>query len=343
MEKEAYEQPHTMRTILNTYIRENGWIDFEVPKGINQIVIVASGSSYHSAWFGADLLGSVAHLQARAIYSSEFLLQPEIAHSDDVLYVFITQSGETTDTNQAMARVKEYGLKTLAVTNKKDSSIWKSADYKINLLAGEEKSVAATKTFTAQLLCMALLAFKYAAINDVDINPYLDQIETLPEKLNATLALRPEIKEAALFLAKSESIAVSAEGTSYAIAKETALKVRETSYINANAAILGEFMHGHVAVLNNKKIPLICVETGDLKHQAIKNLNKIFADYETNLVLIGNANPQVKTKFNLNISCESQIVKAFCVTVIAQLLALEIATKLGRNVDMPNGLVKVVV
>jgi glucosamine 6-phosphate synthetase-like amidotransferase/phosphosugar isomerase protein len=102
-------------------------------------------------------------------------------------------------------------------------------------------------------------------------------------------------------------------------------------------------MHGHLAVFNNKKVPLIYIETNDLSHKAIKNLNKINDDYSPNLIIIGNPNSQVKTKFNLNVPCENKIAKAFCVAVIVQLLALEIALKLKRNIDKPKGLDKVVV
>jgi glucosamine--fructose-6-phosphate aminotransferase (isomerizing) len=337
MELEIFEQPQILNGILNTYIRENGWIDLDVPKNIDKIVLVASGSSYHCARFAADLFGQLAHIEARAIYSSEFLLKSEIPRTADILYIFVTQSGETSDTNQALARAKEYKLQTLAITNKKDSTIWNAADYKINCQAGEEKSIAATKSFTAQMLCLTLLVLKYAALKGIDI----DEIDTMP--LEAVFEMRPQIKAAAEFLAKHESIVVSADGISYALAKEAALKIQETSYVNANAIILGEFMHGHLAVLNNKKVPLIYIETNDLSHKAIKNLNKITADYAPNLIVIGNPNSQVKTKFTLNVPCESPIAKVFCIAVIAQLLALEIALKLDRNVDKPKGLDKVVV
>ncbi len=368
METELFEQPKIMRTILNSYIREDGQIDFDVPGDIERVVLVASGSSYHSAWFAAELFGRVAQMEARAMYSGEFLFRAEVPHSPGTLYVFITQSGETADTNQALARVsrgheptsgepdgagpfkaneqdaraKEYNLPTLAVTNKKDSTIWLAADYKINTIAGEEKSIAATKTFTSQMLCLALLALKYAANKGIDINNYLDELDTLPAALDSVLAIRDQIKETAAFLAKSDGIAVVADGISYAVAQEAALKIRETTYINSNPMILGEFMHGHVAVLNNKKIPLLYVETGDLSYTSIRNLNKITVDYAPNLVLIGNPNSQVRHKFNLNVPCESQLVKMFCTTVTAQLLALETALKLKRNVDAPAGLSKVV-
>lgn len=135
---------------------------------------------------------------------------------------------------------------------------------------------------------------------------------------------------------------MTADGISYALAKEASLKIKETSYINIIAMILGEFMHGHVAVLNNKE-PLVYITDCDLSYTAIKNLNKIKEDYNPPIIIIGNTNEKVETEFNINVDCESEIVKSFCIVVISQLLALEIARLLGRNVDKPKGLHKVVV
>jgi glucosamine--fructose-6-phosphate aminotransferase (isomerizing) len=276
------------------------------------------------------------------MYSSEFLLKAEVPRASDILYVFVTQSGETSDTNKALNRAKEFGMRTFAVTNKKDSTIWQAADYKINCRAGEEKSIAATKTMTSQMLALTLLVLRFAQTLGKDVYEIIDQLKLLPEQIQRTFDLKPQIKKLAGFLARYKSIVVSADGISYALAKEAALKIKETSYINANAIILGEFMHGHLAVLN-KKYPLVYIETGDLSYTAIKNLNKITADYKTPLCIIGNANEKVQAKFNINVNCENEIVKSLCIVVIEQLLALETAYKLGRNVDKPKGLEKVVV
>ena len=107
------------------------------------------------------------------------------------------------------------------------------------------------------------------------------------------------------------------------------------------SSILGEFMHGHVAVLNNRPAH-IHIAIDELNYTAIKNLNKIKEDYKSPLCVIGCSNEKITTKFHLNVSCESPIVKSFCLIVIIQLLALEIATCLHRNVDKPHGLNKVV-
>ena len=341
MEEEIFEQAIVLENLLSAHLGADNSILFEIPEDIRKVVLVASGSSYHCARYAADLFGNIADIEAGAIYSSEFLLKSAVPHGNDFLYVFITQSGETSDTNKALNKAKEYGMKTLCITNKKDSTIWQAADYKIDCLAGEEKSIAATKSLTTQMLCSTLLVLKYALKKNIDILPYIEQLKTLPKFIRETYLLHEQIKEIAKPLSEFKNLVVTADGISYAIAKEASLKIKETSYINVYSSILGEFMHGHVAVLNNK-MAQIHISVDDLSYTAIKNLNKIQEDYDPMLCIIGNSNEKVSADFKINIDCESLIVKAFCLVVVIQLLALEIAKKLKRNVDKPHGLNKVV-
>ena len=269
------------------------------------------------------------------------MLKSAVPHEDTILYVFITQSGETSDTNSALKKAKEYGMRTLCITNKKGSSIWENSDFQINCLAGEEKSIAATKSLTAQMMCCTLLVLKYAAHKGIDITPYLDQLRTLPNSIDETYKLHPQIKKTAKFLSKYKNLVITADGISYALAKEASLKIKETSYINVYSNILGEFMHGHLAVLNNKQA-FIYISIDEMNYTAIKNLNKIKDEYKSPLCIIGCSNEKIKTKFHLDINTESTIVKSFCLVVIIQLLALETAKCLHRNVDKPHGLNKVV-
>lgn len=341
METEIFEQANVLENLLNTHVNDNNYILFDIPTDIQKVVIVASGSSYHCARFAADLFGNIAGIEARAIYSSEFLLKSAVPHENDILYVFITQSGETSDTNSALKKAKELDMRTLCITNKKGSTIWEASDFKIDCCAGEEKSIAATKSLTTQMLCCTLLVLKYAAHKGIDIAPYINELKTLSQFIEKTYELHLQIREVAKFLSKFKNIVITADGISYAIAKESSLKIKETSYINVYSNILGEFMHGHVAVLNNKPA-MIHISINELSYTAIKNLNKIEEDYNPPLCLIGYSNDKINPKFHIDIDCESEIVKSFCIVVIAQLLALNIATTLGRNVDKPHGLNKVV-
>lgn len=341
METEIFEQSEILTHLYDMYVSDSGDILCEVPSGIEHIVFVASGSSYNSARFAADLFGQVANIEARAIYSSEFLLKAAIPHAADILYVFITQSGETSDTNKALNKAKQFGVTTLCITNKKDSTIWQASDFKMDCHAGEEKSIAATKSLTAQMFCLTVLVLKYAKMRGIDITPYLKDLKNIGANIENTYNLRPQIKLLAKHIAHFKNIVITADGISYALARECCLKIKETSYINVSSAILGEFMHGHVAVLNNKSV-LMHVSNEELNYTAIKNLNKIKEQYNPPMCLLGALNAKIKPNYSLNINCESTLIKAFCIIVAGQMLALEVAKRLKRNVDKPHGLNKVV-
>ena len=340
MEREIYAQPKILNDILECYVKDDE-IKFDIPEGIEKVILVASGSSYNCARFSADLFDKIANIEASAVYSSEFLLKSIIPHSPNMLYIFITQSGETSDTNKALMKAKEYNLKTLCITNSENSSIWKLADYQINCHAGEEKSIAATKSLTAQMLCTTLLVLKYAQLKNIDVSFYLKELKTLPYAVENTLALRHNIHCFAKILLTYQNIVITADGIAYALARETALKMKETTYLNINSYILGEFMHGHVAVLNTKSA-LLYIATSDLNYTSTKNLNKIKKDYKPFVFLIGNANDKINANVNINVSIESPLVKSFAVVVISQMFALEMAQRLKHNVDKPHGLEKVV-
>lgn len=341
MEAEIFDQPRILEQILQNYIAPDGYIILNAPTKIDKIVLVASGSSYHCARFSAELFGEIAGVEARAIYSSEFLLKKIVPHDKNILYIFISQSGETTDTLSALNKAKQLGVKTLCITNKENSTAWQTADYRINCHAGEEKSIASTKSMTAQMLCLYLLALKYAQIRNVDVAAHLAQLKNLPKVVQDSLELSSKIKPFARFLSKYQNLIITADGTSYAFAKEAALKIKETSYINVSSHILGEFMHGHVAVLNNKCV-LVYISSDGLSYSAIKNLEKIKRDYNPPICLIGKSNDRINSTFNIDLEVEDEILKMFSNTIIIQLLALKIAEKLRRDIDKPKGLKKIV-
>ena len=162
MESEIFEQIDVSSQILAKYVDfQTGEIKLSLPQEIRKIVIVASGSSYHCARFAVDLVEKFSKIETRAIYSSEFLLKNIIPHDENTLYVFITQSGETSDTLKSLERVKkETNLPTLCITNKEESSIWNACDYQVACYAGVEDGVAATKSFTSQMLCLILISLK---------------------------------------------------------------------------------------------------------------------------------------------------------------------------------------
>lgn len=342
METEINQQPKILELILKNYIAEDGYIILNAPSKIEKIVLVASGSSYHCARFAAEIFGEISEIEARAIYSSEFLLKKIVPHDKNVLYIFITQSGETTDTLSALNKAKQLGVRTMCITNKENSTAWQTADYRINCHAGEEKSIASTKALTAQMLCLYLLALKFAQMKKLDIKEHFDQLKNLPQIIQDSIDLEDKIKPFARFLSKYKDIVITADGVSYALAKEACLKIKETSYINVMSHILGEFMHGHLAVLNNKKSVLVYVSSEELSYSTIKNLEKIKRDYNPPICVIGTSSERINSTFNVDLEVEDSILKMFSNLVIIQILALKIAERLNKNVDKPKGLKKIV-
>ncbi len=346
MESEIIEQTGIIPYILMKYINpETGDIKIDLPDNITKIVLVASGSSYHCARFAVDLLEKFSKIESRAIYSSEFLLKSVIPHDDNTLYIFITQSGETSDTVKSAQRVKELNnVFTLCITNNDASAIWNICDYKVACYAGVEQGIAATKSFTSQMLCLLLISLKLIEKlhGSEAARIYKKSLFHLPAIVEKALAKRNEIKKLANILAKENTIVITADGISYSLAKEAALKIKETSYKNISAAILGEFMHGHVAVLNNRAV-LIYIAIDNISRRSVANLEKICEEYHPKLIIIGPAGDVKNYNYNIYVSCENEIQQMFANVVICQQLALEVAFKLKRNVDNPRGLCKVVV
>ena len=345
MESEIIEQKKIIPYILMQYINtETGEIKLDLPQNVRKIVLVASGSSYHCARFAVDLLEKFSGIETRAIYSSEFLLKSIIPHDENTLYIFITQSGETSDTVKSVEKVKNTAnLATLCITNNQNSTIWNMCDYKVACFAGIEHGIAATKSFTSQMLCLIMISLKLIEnLHGAEATKkYKESLIHLPIILEKALAKRNEVKSLAKFLAKENTIITTADGISYSLAKEAALKMKETSYKNITASILGEFMHGHVAVLNNKST-LIYIAVDNISERSISNLNKIKEDYNPTLIVIGPPSKEIIPNVNINVECENEIQQMFANVLICQQLALEIALKLKRNVDNPKGLHTVV-
>ncbi len=346
MEMEIVEQTSIIPTILEKYIDpQTGEINLSLPQNIRKIVIVASGSSYHCARFAVDLVEKISKIETRAIYSSEFLLKNLIPHDENTLYVFITQSGETSDTLKSIERVKkETDLPTLCITNVENSSIWNACDYQVACYAGVESGIAATKSFTSQMLCLILISLKL--IENIEpenvTKSFKESLFHLPSIIEKSISKRDEIKNFAKHLSKEQVVVITADGISYSLAKEGALKIKETSYKNISAAILGEFMHGHVAVLNNKST-LIYISVDKISERSVNNLNKIKQEYNPTIVIIGDGDCRIEPDFHLDVECENEIQQLFANVIILQLTALETALRLKRNVDSPKGLHKVVV
>ena len=160
MFEEILSQAAVIDKVLREYVHENK-IQVDIPRNLKKIVFIASGSSYNAARLISELFKYNFQIVTECFYSSEFEMQNFNESNNDTAYVFVSQSGETTDTVNAFKSVKLVGACTLAVTNNPESTLSKNVEYNLNIFAGKEKSIAATKSFTAQVVCLYLIMLKF--------------------------------------------------------------------------------------------------------------------------------------------------------------------------------------
>ncbi len=342
MESEIYEQPKVISKLLKKYILNNDVINLELPDKINKIALIASGSSYHSATIAANYLRNNVNCDAQSYYASEFSLVENVNVNEDTLYIFISQSGETADTNKSLDKVMQKTNKTLAITNTKNSTLYNKAKYKIWTMAGEEKSIASTKALTAQIFCLFLIAVKVLQQKDMPSDKVLVELKNVVSSINKAFEYREIIKEFSQKLKNYENAAVLASGMFYPLAKEGALKIKETSYINTTAYPTGEFLHGHIAILN-KQCAVISI-INNLNIEFTKNvIENVSQNYKSDLFIISAIPISSNNKDTIiSVNTTSDIDFIFTTLVILQMLAFETALVLNRNIDMPTGLSKIV-
>ncbi|MBQ8887050.1 MAG: SIS domain-containing protein [Candidatus Gastranaerophilales bacterium] len=343
MELEIYEQPDVIFELIRKYVKKDYSINIELPENISKIALIASGSSYHSATIAANFMRTHVHCEAQSYYASEVFLAENFDVDTETLYIFISQSGETADTNKSLERISSKTDKILAITNTKNSTLYNSAKYRLLIHAGVEKSIASTKAMCAQMFCLFLVAAKLMQKKELPSISFLDELLNVPEYVKNAFIHRKEIKEYAKSLSEYDNAAVLASGMFYPLAKESALKIKETSYINTTAYPTGEFLHGHIAILNKKCAVISFINNKNVEF-TLDVLNNIYKNYKTHSLIISAKDlPQNQFQENvLYVKTASDIDFIFSTLVITQLLAFETAVCLGRDIDKPVGLSKIV-
>ena len=345
MEREIYQQPDIIQGLIYRYINPDNNIVIDIPKKeIKKLIFVASGSSYHCGVIAAEMMKTSLEMDAEAFYSGEFYLSEKVDISK-TLFVFISQSGETSDTLRVMKNILQRTDNILCISNTENSTMWNLAKYKINTFAGKEESIASTKALSAQLFCVNLIILAVRQLLGKNISDDLNNLKEVPSFIKKQLEYHPSVEQIAGELKDYNSIEILGSRIFYGLAKEGALKIKETSYINTTAYPTGEFMHGHVAILNRKSAVIVLVD--EINHGiCIKNIEKIKESYDANLITIADNNaPEYfnsLSNHHIKIDTSKEIHSIFGMLVLLQLLALECAKQLGRNIDKPTGLNKVV-
>ena len=351
MEKEIYEQPEA---ILNTIdgrvggddILENifGLGSSEMFERVKRIQIVACGTSLHAGRVAANWFSSISELPTQIDYASEYRYRnPHV--DEDSLFVTISQSGETADTLAALryAKEKDY-LSSLCICNVPTSSLARESDYSIFTNAGPEIGVASTKAFTTQLAALMLLALSIAKGRKK--NPKLrtrvvTALRSLPDTIEETLKLKETIIELAPEVASKDNALFLGRGIFYPIAKEGALKLKEISYIHAEAYPAGELKHGPLALIDENMPVIALAPESEIAEKLISNLEEVKARGGTLYVFSDpSISMDVKSGKLINMPKCDFLLTPIIYTIPLQILSYEVALLRGTDIDQPRNLAK---
>jgi glutamine---fructose-6-phosphate transaminase (isomerizing) len=366
MLKEIYEQPAVVRASLEAYFNAD-WnvnnsakspVNLNLPEEIytdlEQIQIVACGTSWHAALVGKHLLEQLAGIPTQVHYASEYRYAPSPLTAN-TLIIGVTQSGETADTLAALGMEQErrqgkqakYQARLLGITNRPESTLGHTVPQIINTLAGIEIGVAATKTFIAQLMAFYALALDLAYLRQTISSTRLQEIiiglRQIPGEIEATLETQEHfIEQLAHNFAETKDFIFLGRGINFPIALEGALKLKEISYIHAEGYPAGEMKHGPIALLD-AKVPVVAIATpGSVYEKVISNAQEAKAR-DSRLIGVTPVNEgEAAEIFNdlIPVSKVDEILSPIVTVIPLQLLAYHIAALRGLDVDQPRNLAK---
>ena len=335
MLEEIAEQPAVLeRTIAAERGKLTRLGDFFRQKDIDLIVLVARGSSDNAALFGRYLLEVTTGIPVSLSAPSVVTLYNAILNLKRALVIGVSQSGEGTDINQVLESAKASGAYTLAITNEADSSMARLADETLLIHAGREKSVAATKTYTGQMLHFYMLA---AAIGDTRLN-----FERIPDYAAAALDLRPLIEKLVERYVFMENCVVVGRGMNYGNSYEMALKLMETCYVVAERFSSADFFHGPLAIVERRFPVIMFAPTGVTKSSSIDLLNNLQGLHADCLSITNDDEIAAMSPNSLLLPSDiDEILSPIPFIVPAQLFAALLSEAKGLNPDAPRSLSKV--
>jgi glucosamine--fructose-6-phosphate aminotransferase (isomerizing) len=343
MLKEIHEEPKVVRDTLAEYVAAaKPAVDLAGVEGgrLENILILACGTSYHAGLAGKYILEELMNVPVRVEMSDEFIYSGHIA--PDTQGIAITQSGETLDTIKAVRKLKEKGCRVIAITNVVGSSITRLADETVYTRAGPEISVAATKTFIAQLIAFYWLALPYARVDTGRLDDLILELRQLPVKIQQILDNEAEIIEYAKQLAKYNNVFYIGKGANYSMALEGALKLKEISYIHAEGYAAGELKHGPFSLLGSET-PVVAIATQDNTYEAIITSIKEIKARHSPVLAIASKGDSVIAGLADMVFTMPQIDPFFAPVVnvvVLQLLAYFVAKERGCPIDFPRNLAK---
>ena len=352
MLKEIHEQPTAIRETLRGRMGADGTIQLSELQmteteiaAIERVFIVACGTSYHAGIVAKALIEQWARIPVEVDVSSEFRYRDPIV-DPETLVVAITQSGETADTLAGVREARSRGARAFAVTNVVGSRVTRESDGVIYTHAGPEIGVAATKTFTAQIAALTVLALKLAQakgmLEQSRVERLWEEITRLPELVSAILGSNDDIEACAREYTGVASSLFLGRGMGVPVAMEGALKLKEISYIHAEAYPAGEMKHGPIALIT-PEVPVVVVATqGHTYEKVVSNIQEVRARGARVIAVATHGDDDIRkhAEHVLYVPATAESLSAIVATVPLQLLAYHIASIRGCNVDQPRNLAK---
>ncbi|MEO8563264.1 MAG: glutamine--fructose-6-phosphate transaminase (isomerizing) [bacterium] len=352
MLKEIFEQPQTIQnTMRGRLVTDEGFTKLgglnltrEELQNLDQIVITACGTSWHSALIGELMIEEHARIRCEVEYASEFRYRNPII-TDKTLCIVISQSGETADTLAAMREAKRRGAKTLGLVNQVGSTIAREDDGGIYLHAGPEIGVASTKAFTSQVVALALLTLKLGRLRTMSVvqgREVAQALEALPAQIQSILDRASEIETIADAFHDATNFLYLGRGYNFPVALEGALKLKEISYIHAEGYPAAEMKHGPIALID-ENMPVVFIAPHDsVFDKVVSNVQEVKARGGRVIVLTSREEPSLagKIDYEFRIPETIDMLNPVLAAIPLQLLAYYIANKRGLNVDQPRNLAK---
>ena len=354
MQKEIFEQPESVENSMRGRVNfENfsvtlGGIKEFIPeiKRCRRLILIGCGTSYHSAIATIQILEELTELPVMVLLASGFMDRKTPIFRDDVCF-FISQSGETADTLQALRYCKQRGALIVGITNTVGSSICRESHCGVHINAGPEIGVASTKAYTSQFVSLVMFALVLSQ-DRLSMMPRRAEIikglQELPEKIKEVLALDDKVLEIAKILHEQKSLLVMGRGYNEATCLEGALKIKELTYMHSEGILAGELKHGPLALVD-KQMPVIMIVTRDNVYTKCMNAIQQVTAREGRPIIIcekGDKETASHAFITFEIPHTVDCLQGILTVIPLQLLAYHIAVLRGCNVDQPRNLAKAV-
>ena len=350
--KEIMEQPNSLRETLRgrvnlandtVHLGGPGLSEAELRK-IKHLIIVGCGTAYHAGLLAGYYIEQFTpEITIETVIASEYRYRSAYIPKDSVALI-VSQSGETADTLACLREIKKQGIKTIGIVNAIGSTIAREVDGGTYVHVGPEISVASTKAFTSQVVAMVMFGLTIAQAKGVKpaaLRPYVEEIARLPEEIGKVLEVaQPEVEKIAKKYAGYDHAIYLGRDTAYPTAMEGALKLKEISYVDANAYAFGELKHGPLALVDDRFFELALLPKGSLYDKAISNVQEVLAR-GGHVIAVTNAEEfDMPVESVVKITTDLEIFAPILMNLASQLLAYYMTIAKGYNVDQPRNLAK---